>query len=92
VEEGLEKLVNYGIDVIFMIVDYQMPKINGAEIIRSIKSKYPSIKFYMLSGQANHEVVDNLIEEGLLERFIPKPWAEKDLETALNEFISKSTS
>lgn len=87
VEEGLEKLIQYGIDVIFMIVDYQMPQLNGAQIIRLIKSKYPSIKFYMLSGQANNDIVDQLIKEQLLEQFIPKPWSEKDLENALSQFL-----
>jgi YesN/AraC family two-component response regulator len=89
VEEGIEKLVQYGVDVIFMMVDYQMPKLNGAEVIRTIKSKYPNIKFYMLSGQANYEVVDQLIEEKLLEQFILKPWSQKDLENALRDFLGR---
>ena len=38
--ENIDKLVSESIDIIFVIVDYQMPKMTGAELIRSIKSKY----------------------------------------------------
>lgn len=87
VEEGIDSIIAHGIQVIFMVVDYQMPLLNGAQLIRSIKAKYPMIKFFMLSGQANSSVVDQLLEEGILERFIAKPWSEKDLKVALDEFI-----
>lgn len=87
VEEGIDSIIAHGIQVIFMVVDYQMPLLNGAQLIRSIKTKYPMIKFFMLSGQANNSIVDQLHEEGILERFIAKPWSENDLKVALDEFI-----
>jgi YesN/AraC family two-component response regulator len=89
VEAGVDKIVEYGISVIFMVVDYQMPHINGAQLIRTIKAKHPSIKFFMLSGQANNTIVHQLLEEGLLEKFIAKPWSEQDLEKALDKFIDQ---
>lgn len=89
VELGVDKIVEYGISVIFMVVDYQMPHINGAQLIRTIKAKHPSIKFFMLSGQANNTIVHQLLEEGLLEKFIAKPWSEQDLEKALDKFIDQ---
>lgn len=89
-EQGVDRIIEHGVNVIFMVVDYQMPKINGAQLIRSIKLRHETIKFFMLSGQANSSIVDQLIEEGTLERFIAKPWSEEDLKEALEEFIVKN--
>jgi hypothetical protein len=33
----------------------------------------------MLSGQANDEIVENLISENLLDYFLSKPWSEAQL-------------
>ena len=33
----------------------------------------------MLSGQANDEIVENLISQNLLDYFISKPWSEEQL-------------
>lgn len=83
----LDELENLGVQLKLMIVDYQMPKMNGAELIRSIKTKCPSVKFIMLSGQANAVVVDDLIEEGLIHTFFHKPWNEEELMMAVNEYL-----
>ena len=40
--EGIDELMAEKIDVIFVMVDYQMPKMTGAQLIRSLKIKYPT--------------------------------------------------
>jgi CheY-like chemotaxis protein len=85
--EGIGELIEENIDVIFVIVDYQMPKITGAQLIRSIKEKYPSLKCVMLSGQANQVSVDELNADNLLETFISKPWEEEALFDAIRPMI-----
>ena len=77
--ENIDMLVNEHIDIIFVIVDYQMPKMTGAELIRAIKEKYSSLNCVMLSGQANTTSVDSLKQEKLLDNFIAKPWDEEEL-------------
>ena len=77
--ENIDMLVNEDIDIIFIIVDYQMPKMTGAELIRAIKEKYSSLNCVMLSGQANATSVDSLKQEKLLDNFIAKPWDEEEL-------------
>lgn len=76
------------IDAIFIIVDYQMPNLNGGELIKMIKEQFPNIKCVMLSGQANAIVVDDLVNENLLDYFIPKPWDEADLVKVIQPIIS----
>ncbi len=85
--ENIDKLVSDSIDIIFVIVDYQMPKMTGAELIRAIKSKYKDLNCVMLSGQANNSSVNSLKEEKLLEQFLAKPWDESELFDALIPLI-----
>jgi CheY-like chemotaxis protein len=75
----LNELLENQIEILIIVVDYQMPKLNGAKLIRSIKDKYPHIKCVMLSGQANDLIVQELTEEKHLEQFISKPWDEEKL-------------
>lgn len=89
---NIDELVNEQIDVIFIIVDYQMPIMNGAELIRVIKEKHPSLKCVMLSGQANQVSIDALNEDKLLESFISKPWDEEVLFDAIRPIIERCNS
>ncbi len=50
---AIDELFENGLKLIFVIVDFQMPYLNGAELILSIKEKYPQLPCIMLSGQAN---------------------------------------
>ena len=77
--DNIDELVSQNIDIIFVMVDYQMPKMTGAELIRSIKEKHKELKCVMLSGQANTSSVNSLKEENLLEEFLAKPWDESEL-------------
>jgi YesN/AraC family two-component response regulator len=86
---GITALVEERIDIIFIIVDYQMPKMTGAQLIRSIKEKYPDLNCVMLSGQANQISVDELVSENLLTCFISKPWDEETLVRIISPLIQE---
>jgi len=85
--EGIGELIQEHIDVIFVMVDYQMPKMTGAQLIRSLKQKYPTLNCVMLSGQANQVSVDELKSDNLLSSFISKPWDEEALFEAIRPMI-----
>lgn len=86
---NIDGLVDERIDIIFIIVDYQMPQMTGSQLIRSIKLKYPDLKCVMLSGQANPGSVDSLRQDNLLEQFIEKPWNEEALFDAVKPILEK---
>lgn len=89
----IDILIDEDIDIIFVLVDYQMPEMTGAELIRKIKSKYKDLNCLMLSGQANSTQVSELEKDNLLEKFIEKPWDEEDLRDAIVKLIdAKSIS
>jgi len=85
----IDALVDEKIDIIFVLVDYQMPEMTGADLVRKIKTKYPALNCIMLSGQANESQVNELENENLLEQFIQKPWDEDELERAIKKVTKK---
>jgi len=87
--EGVSKLSGEEIDIIFLIVDYRMPNMTGAEFIRKVKEVHPELKCIMLSGQASAIHVDELVSDNLLESFISKPWEEEDLLNIIQPILEK---
>ncbi len=79
--EKLEK--NHNIDLILM--DIEMPKMNGIEATEIIKNKYPQIKIIMLTVFDNDENIFNAIKAGadgyLLKEVNPKDLHQGILDT-----------
>ena len=76
------------IEILFVIVDYQMPHISGAKFIRALKETHPAIPCIMLSGQANSSQIEALERDGFLEAFLQKPWEESELKRSI-ELLKK---
>ena len=85
----IEAFINEKIDIIFVLVDYQMPEMTGSELIRKIKTAYPELNCIMLSGQANQSQVRELKNENLLHQFIEKPWDETELKTTIKKITNQ---
>ena len=86
--EEFNNFITDKIDIIFVLVDYQMPEMTGVELIRKIKGKHPNLSCLMLSGQANAMHVSDLETDNLLEQFIEKPWSELQLRNAIVKLTS----
>jgi two-component system response regulator YesN len=89
VMDTIEEIHELGMKVFFLIVDYQMPGLNGAQLILKIREKYKNIHFVMLSGQANEVVVAQLQNETILENFIAKPWNEAQLYEMIKPYLEE---
>jgi DNA-binding NtrC family response regulator len=83
----LEECKNNGITPILGIIDYQMPDINGAQLIRIIKKQHPSMKFIMVSGNSSAMQVSDLVEDNYLNFYLSKPWEEDDLINKINNCL-----
>jgi YesN/AraC family two-component response regulator len=83
----IETNVKNNILPILGIVDYQMPDVNGAQLIRKSKEKFPEMKFIMISGESNQQQIKDLFEDNLLEHYIDKPWEEVDLINSVKSYV-----
>jgi FixJ family two-component response regulator len=86
-----DELLNLDINVLLLIVDFQMPQMNGAQLIRELKKKNKGLTCVMLSGQANSVQVSELQHDKLLHSFINKPWNEDNLFEILKPILSDYT-
>jgi type II secretory ATPase GspE/PulE/Tfp pilus assembly ATPase PilB-like protein/FixJ family two-component response regulator/RNA polymerase subunit RPABC4/transcription elongation factor Spt4 len=62
-----------------VICDHRMPGMNGADLLKQVKAKYPQTIRIMLTGYADVEAVMGAVNEGAVYKFITKPWNDDDL-------------
>jgi CheY-like chemotaxis protein len=70
-----------------VLLDIKMPRVDGFEVLRFIKQKYPNTKVIMLTGFAD---LKNAIESKKLgaEDFVSKPYDLVDLLTTIERVLS----
>ncbi len=76
-QEALEVLEQHPCQV--LISDFQMPVMNGGELMRRTKKLYPDMIRIMLTGHADADAVMAAVKEGAVYKFILKPWNGNDL-------------
>ncbi|NOR70058.1 MAG: response regulator [Methylomarinum sp.] len=76
-EEALQILAQNKFQL--MISDFKMPRMDGAQLLKQVKSRYPKIIRIMLTGYADTDAVMGAINEGAVYKFILKPWNDDDL-------------
>lgn len=81
--EGLETLAEEG-DVRLVISDYRMPEMNGVEFLSKVYEQWPETIRIVLSGYADTASVVEAINLGQIYKFIPKPWNDEELKTAIS--------
>lgn len=69
-EEALSVLEQEQVDV--AVLDVRMPGMDGIEVLREFKKKYPLIEVIMLTGHANIEVAVQGMELGAFD-YLMKP-------------------
>jgi two-component system, NarL family, response regulator DegU len=79
-EEALEKIVRFPVDVI--IVDIQLPGMNGIELIRSVKSDHPEIEAITLTVYDDEQLAKQAIKAGAIG-YVIKDAAKDELVKAV---------
>ena len=71
-----------------VLLDIKMPKVDGFEVLKFIKEKYPHVKVIMLTGFAD---LKNAIESKKLgaEDFVSKPYDLVDLLTTIERVLTE---
>ena len=84
----VEEHVKDGGAVHVALVDYQMFPMRGTELLMKLNERYPSMRTIMLTGQADMEAVNLVIDKVKLFRYMQKPWDPRDLERTVLESIT----
>jgi DNA-binding NarL/FixJ family response regulator len=84
-EEGIKKALKNEFDVIIM--DYQLPRVNGADAIRTILANKPDSKILALSNYDEYMYVDNMVKAGA-KGFILKNIGAEELIKAINNVLN----
>lgn len=80
-----EKLTKNNYDI--LLVDYQMPHMNGLELLKYAKSLSPDLVTILMTGYAEFDILIDAINEGNVYRFIAKPWESAKLKKNIEEAI-----
>ncbi|RJP74677.1 MAG: response regulator [Candidatus Abyssobacteria bacterium SURF_17] len=84
--DALKVLEDHRIDVV--ILDVKMPGLDGVEVLRKIKQKYPLIEVVMLTGHASVESAVEGLKLGAYD-YVMKPLAIEDMLKKVNEAYDK---
>ena len=76
-QEALTTLSQNQVHVV--ISDHRMPNMNGTDLLREVKKRYPATIRIMLTGYADVDAVMGAVNDGAVYKFITKPWNDEDL-------------
>lgn len=87
-ESAIEKMKKDSPDLIIM--DFEMPKMDGAEAFKIIKSIYPDMKVVIMTAYADIEKTHYFLDEGVVD-FIAKPFSLNKIKNVLGQVFQKKT-
>ena len=83
-DEGVE-ILEKNPDITVILCDQRMPNKTGVQFFEEITQKNPAPVRMLLTGYTDIESVINAINRGHIYRYIPKPWQETDIRSAIEE-------
>jgi signal transduction histidine kinase len=75
--EVLDLLAKHEVAVV--ISDMRMPSMTGEELLRIVKERHPQVIRMVVTAYADVEPILRAINEGLVARYIVKPWIRAEL-------------
>jgi len=79
---ALERM-GQGEPIAVLVIDMQMPQMNGAELLAEAQRRSPSTVRIMLTGNSDQGTAIRAVNEGQIFRFLSKPCSPGDLAAAL---------
>lgn len=83
--EALDILQTKTVDLI--ISDLGMPEMNGFELLKTVKGRYPAVARIILTGQSDAPTVVRAINEGEVFRFFTKPWDNEEIKVSIRQTL-----
>src|SRR5690606_31023262 len=73
-----------------VICDYLMPHMKGNVLFKKIKEFSPSTSCILLTGQATLDAVKDMVNSGVIKKFIQKPWDIDLLSSSIEDILRKN--
>ena len=87
--EALEILKQHEVDLI--LSDYMMPGLSGTELLTQAEKIQPNSIRIILSGHSDFQTVLESIKEGVVHKFLAKPWTNDVLIEQINKALDTGT-
>lgn len=71
--------------------DQRMPKISGIELLKATMKLWPDSQRIMLSAYQDFDNIAQGFNDGTIQRFIAKPWNNKELNLIFSQLLAKIT-
>ncbi len=71
-----------------VLSDYRMPEMDGVQFLRRFREIQPDAARLILSGYADLDGMIGAINDAQIFRFIPKPWRDEELRSALLQALA----
>jgi DNA-binding response OmpR family regulator len=84
-DEALEIIVQNTPDMV--LLDISMPKVDGYEVCKFIKEKYPQVKIAFLTAKNKQHEIEKGMSLGA-DLYLTKPFSTKELVTKVNQLIN----
>jgi len=72
-----------------VISDQKMPELEGCLFLEEIKALWPNSQRIILSAHQEFDKISAAFNAGTVERFISKPWDNKELKFIINKVLDK---
>lgn len=84
--EGLE-ILNETPEILVVVSDMRMPQMNGIEFILKAQDKFPSIKYFILTGFDLTDEIEGALDTGLIKAYFRKPFNINEIDTEINKVL-----
>lgn len=89
-EEAVALIRRGSLEFDAVLLDMTMPNLSGAEACRLIKELRPDLPVVATSGY-RHDELGDLMAEGAVAGFVPKPFLPKTLVETVRQAVAEST-
>ncbi len=85
--EALALIAAGGVDV--LLSDIDMPGMNGIELVKEVRRRYPEVVRLLLTGDASLDSALDAINDGEVHRYLVKPWKGPHLRQVLADACAR---
>lgn len=76
-------------DIDLIISDYNMPNMNGIELLTEVKELFPHVQRFILSAYQDFNLIVNALNDGIIHKYCSKPWDEEDLKFKIRQVVEQ---